>query len=601
MPQSTVRRRTGAHTPDRGTPRWRAHRGRRSRRQVLHLGPVKALRRGTTRWVASALALVAAAVLLRLIGLHERPLFRDEAASWLEARYALPDLLDHAAGEPYPPLYALLMHGWIRLFGDSEAVLRLPSVLAGTAMVLVGWRWAHEALGRWSGLVALGLLTFSPLAISNARDARMYALEALFATVAWWFIWRLTSGRASGGSRGSTWLHGVVLAVAVAGELWTLSLGLVVAGMQGLLVLVAVLAARRSGSPSPGRGGPAGALPLRRGGRSGSGPSGETVALWGIVAGGLSFLPWLPSTLAAATNGDPFWTPTPGFFDWILTWQVALVGWDGHTIANLAAAPLLLLALAGLVGLLRSSDPPRRWSGRVLLAGIALVPAIWAVSQVRSIYDHRYFGAAVAPLALAVAAGVTLVAGRLPRWTGRQRHARRAEPTTVLVAAALTCLLTGPFALEWLSDWRSPDSGSPVRDLVRVIAPRVRPGDTLLAIDARAYFPLAYEVQRAAPDLRGVSVPVLDWVSGVEERYNGASLIDDAVKVDDAALQRLGARQALRLGPGGRVWLIASSDDAGGALDTSVLRLPGAVRQDRLVLGADRYEPAQALLIELGP
>jgi 4-amino-4-deoxy-L-arabinose transferase-like glycosyltransferase len=533
-------------------------------------------------WLAAFLALITTAVVLRLVGLDERSLFRDEAASWLEARYSLPVLLERAAGEPYPPLYALLLHGWIRVFGDGEAALRLPSVLAGIGMVLAGWRWSHEALGRWAGLVTLVAMAFSPLAIANARDARMYALEALFATVAWWMVWRLVSGRA-GGRRVSA-AHVLVLAAAVAGELWTLSLGVVVAGLQGLVVLAAVIVARRRSDTSAARA-----------------RSGAQLALAALLVGCLSFVPWLPSAVASVTSGEPFWTAVPGTFDWVLTWQVALVGWRGDTISNLATASLLLFALVGAVWLVRAGDPDRRWLGWLILGGAALVPAVWAISLVRSIYDHRYFGAAVGPLALAVAAGVAAILERLTGRVEQRRQMRWIRPAGFATAVALVALLTAPFGVDWLTTWRSPSNSSPVRDLISAIAPRVRPGDTLLAIDARAYFPVAYEIHRAVPVDRRLAMPVLDWASDDEPRYHGASLIETSAKVDDAMLRRLGARAALRLGPEGRVWLLASGEEAGGELDHAVLALPGAVPLERLVLGAERYEPAQAVLIALLP
>ena len=205
------------------------------------------------------LGLIAVAVLLRVAFLGDRQLFRDEAASWLTAHYPLPDLVAHTTHEAYPPLYFVVLKGWTWLAGDSEGALRSLSVLFGLAMVLIGWRWATESLGRRAGLVALAFLAISPLAIANARDARMYAMESAFTTLAWWLTWRLASGRSQGRRR---WIDAAALAVAVAAEMWTFSFGLPVAGLQ-LAVAVVPWIRHRLLSEHPGaRSHPAGSRHL---------------------------------------------------------------------------------------------------------------------------------------------------------------------------------------------------------------------------------------------------------------------------------------------------------------------------------------------------
>ena len=141
--------------------------------------------------LAGPAVLVILGLALRGAFLGQRQLFRDEAASWLLADYSLPDLLSHTARETFPPLYPVLLKGWMGLFGSDEAALRSLSVVAGVGIVLVTWRWARDALGQTGALIASGVVLLSPVMIANARVARMYSLETLFATTAWWVLWRL--------------------------------------------------------------------------------------------------------------------------------------------------------------------------------------------------------------------------------------------------------------------------------------------------------------------------------------------------------------------------------------------------------------------------
>jgi hypothetical protein len=530
----------------------------------------------------TAPGLLLAAAGLRLAFLGERQLFRDEAATWLESSYPLPELLRVAVGEPYPPLYAMFMHGWTQLAGYSEMALRLPSVLAGLALVLIGWRWAHEALGRWPGLLTLAMLALSPVAMANARDARMYALESAFAVAGWWLTWRLLSGRSTGRRRRLA--EAGLLGLAVAGELWTMSLGVVVAGLQGLVVLVALVVDRRGIEHERARG--------------------PRWALAGLVAGGLSFLPWLPSMLGLAARGEPFWTPTPGTFDWAVSLGAMVLGprEDLFGFVILRAA-LLGLAAVGVAWLVLSGERARSHLGWCLLAGLAFPFLVWALSQARSIYDTRYLGAALGPLAVALAAGgvaawrtAERIVGRVwPR--GRAAAAGSEAPAMLVLAAMLVLIMVEPVR-SWLDDWRHERGLAPTRELVAALEPRLRDGDALLALDARSYFPLAYYAALSADQGRPLPV-VRDWDSGAEPFYRGQSLLPPGTIVDEATVRALGWQGALPgLADDGHIWLIALANGRSEDLGFAPLERGELIEVDRLIVEHEG-NPGQARQIEV--
>lgn len=475
------------------------------------------------------------------------------------------------------------MHGWLGLAGDSETALRLPSVLAGLALVLIGWRWAHEALGRWPGLVALAVLGLSPLAIANARDARMYALESAFAVTGWWLTWRLLSGRSRG--RSARLAEAVVLGLAVAGELWTMALGVVVAGLQGLVVLAALVVDRR------------GIDPWRA-------ADGARWALAGLVAGGLSFLPWLPSMVGVAAAGEPFWTPTPGTFDWAVSLGSMLLGSreDMFGFVVLRAA-LLVLAAAGVAWLLLSGERARSRLGWCLLAGLALPLLVWTVSQARSIYDARYLAAALGPLALAVAAGGVVAWRTAQRILARVRPrdgaatAGSEAPAALALVAILVWIMAGPVR-AWLDDWRHERSLAPTRELVAALQPRLRDGDALLALDARSYFPLAYYAAQSAR--QGRVLPVLrDWDSGAEPFYRGQSLLPPGSIVGEATVRALGWHGALpELDDAGHIWLVALANGRSEDLGFAPLERGELAEIDRLIVEHEG-NPGQARELEV--
>lgn len=518
-----------------------------------------------------------------MLWLGEKELFRDEAASWLESRYPLQELFRVASTEPYPPLYALLLKGWMALAGDGETALRALSVLAGLVVVLTAWRWAHEALGRWPGLVVLLVLSLSPVAISNARTARMYSIETAFATIAWWMTWRLITGRAA--DRRALGIHGVVLAIAGAGEVWTMALGPPTLALQLLVALVAVAAARRSG-------------PFDR-----SGPrqwifadSGPRWALGALVVGALSLAPWVPNLLAIAASGRAYWTPPPEALSWALTWRTMLTGWRGDVRFSIELGVLLLLvAAAGLAWLVTRPDVSLRRLGWCAVAGLGLTVGVWALSLFRSVYDTRYLEGSLPPLALAIAAGglafvrgVAWIAARpsIARDTTRTRVTpARASAAAAVLSGAILLFAMVPVTSTWLDDWRFTTGPSPTREVIAAIAARMQPGDVVVAVDARSYFTLAYEAETRRRSGAPLAGPLLSWDSGNEPFYWAQSLISPTDTVTAARLGSAGWRAAFPgLAPEGSIWLVALANGRNERIGFGPLETGRAREVDRLVL-----------------
>ena len=112
----------------------------------------------------------------------------DEAATYFIAHRPLLDILEYlrAAVREHPPVYYLLIQGWMAMAGTSEFSLRFFSAGAGlVALVLTGWL-SRLVMGRpvgaagllpaAAGLLPAALLAVIPGMVYYARDARMYSL-----------------------------------------------------------------------------------------------------------------------------------------------------------------------------------------------------------------------------------------------------------------------------------------------------------------------------------------------------------------------------------------------------------------------------------------
>ena len=121
---------------------------------------------------------------LRLIRLSYQPLWWDEGWSLYFATTSIRNMLELTAVDIHPPLYYLLLHFWIRLFGPGVISVRLLSVLIGTATVPLLYAAGRRLSGHRGGLLAAFLLAISPFHIYYSQEVRMYGLVTLFGVAA---------------------------------------------------------------------------------------------------------------------------------------------------------------------------------------------------------------------------------------------------------------------------------------------------------------------------------------------------------------------------------------------------------------------------------
>jgi len=106
--------------------------------------------------------------------------FDEQASSFIGAMEPLA-MLAYLVRAPFehPPLFYLLFHGWLGIFGPSETAMRLFAVVPGTLTILVVGAGVARVAGPRGGAVAALVVALSPLQVFESRDARMYSLLSL--------------------------------------------------------------------------------------------------------------------------------------------------------------------------------------------------------------------------------------------------------------------------------------------------------------------------------------------------------------------------------------------------------------------------------------
>jgi hypothetical protein len=142
------------------------------------------------------------ALFLRLYHISQQSFWFDEAFAWHIV--IQPDMFPRIAADTHPPLFYLLLRGWMTIMGDSELALRSLSAFISTVTVAVMFPLGREIAKKLGmGLVfipitAMLFFALNDADIFHAQEARNYALYNLLgASSVWLYLrWTRTQSRA---------------------------------------------------------------------------------------------------------------------------------------------------------------------------------------------------------------------------------------------------------------------------------------------------------------------------------------------------------------------------------------------------------------------
>ncbi len=443
-------------------------------------------------------------LLLRLPTLASKSLWLDEAFSaWFSARPLHELWTDVPRYELHPPMYYTLLKGWSDLFGTSESALRSLSVSASVLTIVVVAR--AGTILRFAGggdavaLAAALLLAVNAGSIKYAQEARPYALESLFATIAVLSAMRLLQSltRERVHFSKDVLLTALVLGVSTGAAMWMHDTAVVIAyGIGvGMVATLLVHAPAQRGRQALILGG-AGLV---------------AIAIWS---------PMLPMLAMQSANlaSIPFWVSTRAS-DVLDAWSLVTGGGKSLLIC------LGSMILAGLFALWRRRRPAALYLTIVLflpLASILLVSVL-----VKPIFIARIFEW-LTPAAMILAAGAML---------GLPSRAWRIGAFAVILGLSAKATLAS-YRLQQ-EDWRG---------IVQVIASQAKPGDLVIGIQNGVGLAIDYYARgQAFPEVLYLPGPFP--ARGLHREYIG-NLGMPRINAEDIATEHA------HLAHHGRVWLV---------------------------------------------
>ena len=311
----------------------------------------------------------------------------------------------------HPPLHHAILWVTVRIFGTSEVAVRLPSLVAGVALVPVLFWVGTTLFDRRTGWIAAILAAIAPFCVWYSQEARMYSQFMLFAALAIGFqVLAVRRGR---------WYDWALYAVSTALLFWTQYFGIMPILVQQAAFGWAVWHARRE--PDTWR-------RLARG---------WVLSSLLVVVLVLPIISVLQGQLAAYGNRGVGLAPSQAgagssaIGGTISVYSVganliwAFLGYhaDGPMVQIAALWPLLMLLAFVMLGRGRSGPS-------LLLLGLVVVPmgTLFAIGSLRSdLFELRYFSGAVPAMLLLAARVVTATTARKAAVTRRRVRADRGD------------------------------------------------------------------------------------------------------------------------------------------------------------------------------
>jgi mannosyltransferase len=133
-------------------------------------------------------SIVCLAGLVRWYHIGAQSLWYDELVSASLSRLDLPNLLLSLKADFHPPLYFILLHGWVKIYGNSEIGLRSMSFVFGCLTIPMLYFVTKELFNPLTGLLSALLLSLSSFHIYFSQETRSYSLIGLLALISIYFF-----------------------------------------------------------------------------------------------------------------------------------------------------------------------------------------------------------------------------------------------------------------------------------------------------------------------------------------------------------------------------------------------------------------------------
>jgi uncharacterized membrane protein len=130
--------------------------------------------------IIECLVLLVMAAVLRIWYVGKTDLGYDESFSLYMSLQSIPDAVRMLCHGDNPPLWELLLHFWIKVFGISEVAIRSISLIFSVLTIIPIYLLGEKYIQRFAGIATSLFYCFSTFSIYLAHECRVYSLIGFF-------------------------------------------------------------------------------------------------------------------------------------------------------------------------------------------------------------------------------------------------------------------------------------------------------------------------------------------------------------------------------------------------------------------------------------
>ena len=153
--------------------------------------------------------LIETVIFISIFFMMKESLRLDEAQSIWQTSHSLAGTLEIVAQDVHMPMYHVLLHYWMIVFGTGVEAVRSMSLVFFVACIPALYLLARTILNRGWSLVVVTLFALSPFMNWYGSEARMYTLLTFFALLSQYFYVRILQGKQGWGGYAVTAIIGV--------------------------------------------------------------------------------------------------------------------------------------------------------------------------------------------------------------------------------------------------------------------------------------------------------------------------------------------------------------------------------------------------------
>lgn len=362
------------------------------------------------------------------------------------------EIIARTARDVHPPLYYLVLHFWMNLFGTGELAARSLSMIFGLGLIVLTYFTVRRIFENRTATLASFFVALSPFLVRYSQEARMYEMVAFLTLLGTYFLIRAFQE-----GKNQWWmLYAVTMALSMYTHYYAAFL--IVVHVIYALLKTDFRAYRHAAYPKLGL---------------------LDKKWWAAnIFTILLFLPWVPVAYAQFSRVQSgFWIPPVNLRTIPATIFQFLSFKSGDTLPLFIHISVIALIVYLTWRLIRSVPQKRAEILLIFLYGFLPLLIIWTISLKRAVYQDRYF-----PFA--------------------------AVGFYILLAILLTqdYLKNKAFAKRWMQIWLAVvtlmmlggvnhvynTSNHQMRQVAEQVNNNFKPGDGLVAGELYVYFDFSY-------------------------------------------------------------------------------------------------------------